>query len=79
MLSFEDTRDADIDAKLQKLGQSFDDDIRKYWAKKHIDYCYSEEFTDRFNEIKLREQHPALNDLYNQYQMMLALLREGQK
>ena len=81
MNKLEDARKQSIDDNILKIIGKFNpvpESIKEHRIKAHIDYCYSKEFKDRYDELRLQEQHPALNDLYQQYQMMLALLREGQ-
>lgn len=70
-------------AYLEKVERRLDFDalpeFRKKMAKKYIDYAFSQEFKETVQEEEFRLLHPALQDLYNQYQEMLVLIRKEAK
>lgn len=78
---FEKVRSTYLNTMAKKLHLHSEslDDCNKHLMKKFIDYAFSKEFYQRWEEQKLLESHPALKDLHDQYKEMEALLKKDKE
>ena len=61
------------------LGYDEQQEFKKMIAKKKLDFAFSKDFREECGRAQLLEMHPALQDLYNQYKEMEALLKKENK
>ena len=79
MRTLSDTRDLALDKILRNIDYDSREELKLIIAKKNVDYVFSKEFEKEWEREHLRNLHPALKDLHNQYLEMEELLRKEDK